>query len=62
MTAAQEAPRQPLNVECGKCQHRWPVAYYPMEAGLLARLIAKARCPNCGATSRHIFLAQGEPS
>lgn len=50
--------RAPMNVRCGACDHVWAVAYMPMEVSQLARIIRAARCPNCGAGSRQMFIYQ----
>lgn len=50
--------RQPQWGKCLQCLHIWIVIYLPMELGKYARLMAKAFCPACGATAKHITLAK----
>lgn len=57
MTATATTAREPLMVRCVPCDHRWPVVYLPMDAGLAARTMAAARCPMRGAGSRDHRLA-----
>ena len=36
-------------VKCSKCSHCWAAAYYPLEAGLFAKIaMGHTRCPKCG--------------
>lgn len=43
-------------VFCKKCSHLWIAFYSPMPLGDAANLLKSIRCPNCAATSKHIFL------
>lgn len=47
--------KKPFWVECGKCHHRWPAAYLPMEVSLFAKA-AKAFCPMCGGGPKNVFI------
>ena len=36
-------------IKCPTCNHCWPGAYYPMEAGLFAKIaLGHCRCQKCG--------------
>lgn len=51
------AAKQPFWVKCGDCGHVWAAAYLPMVAEQFARA-AKACCPMCAASPKHIFIAK----
>ena len=55
-------PRTPLRVQCKPCSFVWTAAYLPMEAGKITRLLRKAHCPMCAASSRQITIAPDEPA
>jgi len=42
-------------VWCGKCRHEWTVAYLPMDASKLSKVVRMACCPKC-AESKDIFI------
>ncbi len=49
-------PRSPCHVTCSDkaCNHVWVAAYYPMEAELFCRILARATCPMCGNTKPYM--------
>lgn len=53
--------KQPMQVQCGKCDHEWIAAWTPMEMGKMAKLLKGLRCPMCAATSKNIFLPEKHP-
>lgn len=53
--------RKPFRLRCKKWDHGWTAAYYPMELGLFARVVRAARCPMCGANSRHAVIDTEAP-
>jgi hypothetical protein len=50
--------RKPMHAKCGPCGHIWPIAYLPMDADKVARIMKGARCPMCASTSREHFVAE----
>lgn len=52
--------RKPFFVQCSKCKHCWPAAYYPMEVSAWARIVMKAICPMCGCTKGHTIPKQAD--
>lgn len=51
-----ETTREPFNVRCKPCGHKWTAAYTPMVMETFAQLLKHLRCPMCGADSETIFL------
>lgn len=41
------ARKQPLELQCGGCDHVWTVAYLPLEVDMIAEMFESSRCPMC---------------
>lgn len=48
-----------LWAKCPTCAHCWPAAYYPIDLGVLARVVGGVVCPK-GCTERSILAKQDD--
>lgn len=46
---------QPFRVKCADCAHLWVAMYLPQPISVAAKILKKATCPKCGASSARIF-------
>lgn len=51
-----EKSRQPNPVMCSRCLHSWVGFYLPLPINDAARIMRNLTCPNCGATSKEIYI------
>ena len=49
--------RNPLEVQCGECAHRWVAAWLPMPIEKVAAICKGLRCPSCSAPATKVYMA-----
>lgn len=54
----KDEQKQAMHAQCEECHHRWPIVYLPMEMGKVARVLSRAHCPACGASSKSIVVSE----
>ena len=52
--------KQPMRVQCGKCDHEWIALYTPMPMEQAAKVISQLMCPMCAAGAKDIFITKGK--
>ena len=53
----QMPTKNAVHGRCEGCGHEWVIVYLPMELGKAARVMKRACCPACGASSKSIVVA-----
>jgi hypothetical protein len=43
-------------VRCGSCDHKWIVAYLPMDMTKVVRLTKRSLCPKCDDMKPNIYI------
>jgi hypothetical protein len=55
--------KRPFWAECKSCNHRWAVAYLPMELNTYAALLMSTKlCPSCGASGESLAVPRQKDS